>query len=182
MIFFGSADGEKLMRCNRRHPDGPQYLVSISYSVLGFLLSARALVKALADRILIYIRLALAKSCGSKGCEKWTNRGRINFLRFTFDRCLRAHRTRARRWRRADGRRGAPNLWAAGARARRAVAAFILPVLARINNNRLLFGHGGFEDILGKVRNRRAFTLQHIVVHIGGCGARRNARLQHVLG
>jgi len=33
IMFFEFTDVEKLMRCKRRHPDGPQYLVSISYSV-----------------------------------------------------------------------------------------------------------------------------------------------------
>ena len=137
--------------------------------------------RALADRIMILVSLALAKSADPEGREEWTNRGRINFFRFTFDRCLRTHSTRARGWRRAHGCRGAPNLWAAGTRAWRAVTAFPLPVLARINDNRLLLGHGGFQDILRKVWNRGALALEHIVVHIGGRGARRNARLEHVL-
>jgi len=33
-MFFGSAESEKLIRCNRRQPDGPQYLVSITYRVV----------------------------------------------------------------------------------------------------------------------------------------------------
>jgi hypothetical protein len=95
---------------------------------------------------------------------------------------LRAHCTRAGRRRRADGRRRTTNFWAAGARAGWTVATLLLPIFTCINDNRLLLRHGRFEHILGKVWNRGAFTLQHVVVHIGRGRARRDAGLQDVFG
>jgi len=93
---------------------------------------------------------------------------------------LRAYSTGTRWGRRADCRRRAANFRAARTRAGRAFAAFLFSVLARVNNNRLLLWHRRFEHVLGEIWHRRALTLQHIVVHIGGHRAGRNTGLQDI--
>jgi hypothetical protein len=184
-MFFEFTVVEKLIRCSRRQPDGPQYLVSISYSV-SLNINARAnyqymrYIYTCIDTIVVGYHLALTKPCNSKGRKKRANRGRVNLFGSAFDRRLRAHSTRARGGRRADCRRGAANFWAAGTGARRTFAAFLFSILARVNNNGLLLGHRRLEHILGKVRYGRALTLQHIVVHIGGRGTGRNTCLEDV--
>jgi len=72
---------------------------------------------------------------------------------------LGAHSPRARGCSRAYCWRRAAYFWATRARARGAIAAFALSILAGVNDNRLLFGYGGFEHILREIWDWGALTL-----------------------
>ena len=94
--------------------------------------------------------------------------------------CRGTFHTRARRALRADSRRRALDIRATRTRARRALTALSFAGTA-VNDDRLRFGYTALEYILAQVRNRRAFSLQHILAHIRSSGARRNAALEHIL-
>ena len=102
-------------------------------------------------------------------------------LRLALDNCRGARRPRARRARRAFRRRRALDFRAAGARARRAISLGLV-ALGAIEQNRLRLRNGRLENIIGKVRNGRDLRLENVLPQIRQRRARRNRRLENVLG
>jgi hypothetical protein len=97
-----------------------------------------------------------------EGRQIRANIGCGSFLGFAANLCGWAYRARARRRWRAFGGRRALDLRAARTRARRAFTRLILTGTA-INNDGLRFRDAALEDILAKIRHRRALRLEHIL-------------------
>jgi hypothetical protein len=91
---------------------------------------------------------AISESGHAEWCEEGANRGGINLFRLALDGSLWADGAWARCCGRADSRRRTLDLRAARTRARRALAALGLHILAGINDNRLLLGDGALQHIL----------------------------------
>ena len=83
---------------------------------------------------------AISESGHTEWCEEGTNRGGINLFRLALDGSLWADGAGARCCGRADSRRRTLDLGAARTRARRALTALGLHILAGINDNGLLLG------------------------------------------
>ena len=92
----------------------------------------------------------------------------------------RADRTRARSRRRTLGGWRAFHIGTTRARAGRALTTLFLAGTV-VNDDGLGFRNATLQDILTQIRSRRAFSLQHILAHVGTLRARRDCALQHIL-
>lgn len=126
-------------------------------------------------------RLHTAEAHSERG-QKGSDRGRTRFFCSAFHCSLRAYSTRAGGRGRADRWSGASHLWAARARAGRALAALGLYIRARIDDDRLLLRDGALQHILRQIGHGGALRLQHVVGHIWLPRAGRDTRLENILG
>jgi hypothetical protein len=90
--------------------------------------------------------------------QERTHRADIALLCLALHSLRRAYGTGARGRRRADSRRRALHLGAAGTRARRALTC-LLAASRVINDYRLLLRNTALKHILAQIRHRRAFSL-----------------------